>query len=309
MSWQSQILNSVLRLGQLRFKDTDVRFATAAMRLTMNRLAELRPRGLFTRSEVIDGVRCEWVWQRSSARAEQVTIYLHGGGFVAGSPASHYGLAKRLSGASQSRVLMVDYRLAPDFVFPAQLDDVTTVYRALLAGSIPAHHIAIAGDSAGANLALTSVLHWRALKLPLPVAVVAYSPWADLTHSGASITANADRDFTVPTILLDPMAALYCGTHDPRDPLVSPLFADFRAFPPLQLQVSAAEVLLDDTLRLAERARAAGVDVEQRVWPDMPHAFPVFAQWLPEGRAAIRDSGKFLRHNFSAAAVGSDDQQ
>jgi len=305
MSWQSQVLNNVLRLGQLRFKDTDVRFATAAMRLTMNRLAELRPRGLHTRSEVIDGVRCEWVWQRSTARSEYITIYLHGGGFVAGSPASHYALAKRLSAASHSRVLMVDYRLAPDFVFPAQLDDVTTVFRALLARSIAPQNIAVAGDSAGANLALTSVLRWRQLKLPLPVAIVAYSPWADLTHSGASIAVNADKDFSVPTILLDPMAALYCGGHDPRDPLVSPLFADLRAFPPLQLQVSAAEVLLDDTLRLAERAQAAGVRVEQRVWPDMPHAFPVFAQWLPEGRAAIRDSGKFLRRHFSPTAFAA----
>jgi acetyl esterase/lipase len=298
MSWQSQILNNMLRIGKWRYQDTDVRFAMATMRLAINRLAEQRPRGMHTRAEIIGGVPCEWVWQRATANAEQVTIYLHGGGFIAGSPASHYDLAKRLSSASHSRILMVDYRLTPDFSFPAQLDDTLTVYRELLARDVAPKNIAIAGDSAGGNLALACVLRCRELRLPLPVAIVCYSPWVDLTHSGTSIIANADSDHTVPTILLDPMAAMYCGAHDPREPLISPLFAELHDFPPMQLHVSGAEVLLDDTLRLVQRAAAAGVQIEHRVWPNMPHAFPVFAQFLPEGRAAIRQSGAFLRRHF-----------
>lgn len=306
LSWQSHIVNSVLRMSKLRFQEQDVRFALGAMRLTMNRLAEMRPRGLRSRAEIIGGVPCEWVWTRASENSEQVTIYLHGGGFVAGSPASHFVLGKRLSRASMSRVLLVDYRLAPDYAYPAQLDDVLAVYRAVLDSGVVPNNLALAGDSAGGNLALALLLRARELKLPLPVAFVSYSPWTDLTHSGASIVENAERDSTIPVKMLALIATLYCGDNDPRDPLISPLFAEYAGLPPMQLHVAQDEVLRDDTLRLVQQARAAGVGVEYRVWEKMPHAFPVYAEVIPEGRAAIRQSGAFLRAHFLAAQTRAE---
>ena len=301
MSWQGHMVNTVLRMSKVRVQDQDVRFAIGAMRLTLNRLADMRPRGLRSRAEIVGGVPCEWMWVRASEHSENITVYLHGGGFVAGSPASHFALGKLLSRASMSRVLMVDYRLAPDHIYPAQLDDALAVYRALLDRVAP-NRIALAGDSAGGNLALALLLRLRALKLPLPVAFAGYSPWTDLTHSGASITQNAEHDNTIPVTMLGPLAAFYCGDNDPREPLISPLFADHSGLPPMQLHVAQEEVLLDDTLRLAERVRAVGGELEYRVWKNMPHAFPVFAEIIPEGRAALRQSGAFLREHFAPPA-------
>ena len=300
-------------MTKLRMQNENVRFAIASMRLALNHLAGLRPRGLCTRAETIGGVGCEWVWSRTSEHSAPITLYFHGGGYVAGSPASHYGVAKLLSQASASRVLVVDYRLAPEHAYPAQLDDALAVYRALLERGIVAADLALAGDSAGGNLGLALLLQLRALRLPLPVAFVSYSPWTDLTHSGASIARNAALDDAIPVAMLDPLATMYAGAHDRRDPLISPLFGDLAGLPPLHLHVARDEVLLDDTLRLVARARAAGVAVEHRVWERVPHAFPVFAEMLPEGRAAVEESGEFLRRRFAATgarapyAAGDDD--
>lgn len=281
--------------------DEEVRFALAAMRLTMARIGEARPAGLNTHCVVLGGVPCEWVWAQACENAAAVTLYLHGGGFVAGSPASHFDLALRLSEASKSRVLLPDYRLAPAHTFPAQFEDAIAVYRALLDSGVAPNRIAVAGDSAGGNLALALVQQVRELGLPLPVAMVMYSPWTDLTHSGESIRANAECDQSIPVKMLDPLAAIYGGDRDLRDPLLSPLFARFDNFPPMQLHAAADEVLRDDTVRLAQQLKKYGVEVEQRIWPDVPHAFPVFSATLAQGREAIRDSGEFLRRHFVSA--------
>lgn len=283
----------------------DVRFALAAMRVAMSRLGELPPEGLNSRPVVLGGTPCEWVWAASAERSANITLYLHGGGFVAGSPASHFDLAMRLSAASGSRVLLPDYRLAPTHTYPSQLDDVVAVYRALLDSGVAADQLAVAGDSAGGNLALTLVLRARELGWPLPVAMTCYSAWTDLTHSSASIRDNAALDQAIPVAMLNPLAAMYCGTHDVRDELISPLFANFNHFPPMQLHVAADEVLRDDTLRLVERLTACGVEVEHRVWADVPHAFPVFAAMLPAGREALCASGEFLQRHFVTGAVSS----
>jgi acetyl esterase/lipase len=290
------------RASRWQTADGEVRFALAAMRLTMSRLGEIRPVGLLSRHADLNGVACEWVWAPASADSAAVTLYLHGGGFVAGSPASHFDLAARLSAASRSRVLLPDYRLAPDHAYPAQLDDALAVYRALLDSGVAPGRLAVAGDSAGGNLALALVLRARELGLALPAALVCYSPWTDLTHAGASIRANAELDQAIPVKMLGPLAAMYCGGRDPRDPLISPLFAGHHRFPPTQLHVAADEVLRDDTLRLVRQLTASGVEVEHRIWADVPHAFPVFAATLAQGRAAIRDSGEFLLRHFESAA-------
>ena len=275
-----------------------VRFAIGALRLAMHRLAETRPRDMDSRSEMIGGVRCEWVWVRAAEKSEFITLYLHGGGYVSGSPESHFMLGKLLSQASASRILLMDYRLAPEHQYPAQLDDALAVYCALIERGIGVKHLALAGDSAGGNLGLALMLRLRALNLPLPVAFVSYSPWTDLTHAGDSIEQNAARDAAIPVAMLAPLAAMYAGENDVRDPLISPLFGDCADLPPMQLHVAQDEVLRDDTLRLADKVREIGGEVDCCVWQNVPHAFPVFAEEIPEGRVAIEQSGVFLRHHF-----------
>ena len=226
-----------------------------------------------------------------------------GGGLANWALITGYGTRDGVgANAHYTTVLLPDYRLAPDHAYPAQLDDALAVYRALLDSGVAPGRLAVAGDSAGGNLALALVLRARELGLALPAALVCYSPWTDLTHAGASIRANAELDQAIPVKMLGPLAAMYCGGRDPRDPLISPLFAGHHRFPPTQLHVAADEVLRDDTLRLVRQLTASGVEVEHRIWADVPHAFPVFAATLAQGRAAIRDSGEFLLRHFESAA-------
>jgi acetyl esterase/lipase len=301
MSWQGFLLNHALRFGKWQLEHRSIPDITAAMRLYMNRIVELQvqPSDVACEAVILGGVPCEWVCVTETREAPGVVLYCHGGGYVAGSPASHRDLAWRLSRASGMRVLMVSYRLAPEYPYPAQREDAGAVYRALLDGGQPAGRIAFAGDSAGGGLVLGLALELRDLGLPLPAALVAFSPWADLTHSGATIRGNAFRDQMLPVHLLDQVAALVAGGTSLEDPLLSPVFADLHGLPPLQLHASADEVLLDDSRRLAARAQAAGVSVQLRIWERVPHAFPVLAQLLPEGRGALREAGAFLKRVMS----------
>lgn len=304
MNWQGFLLNNLLRFSKWQFEHRSIPDITAMMRLYMNRLAEaaIQPSWVQCEPVIIDGIPCEWVGVEETATAAGVVLYCHGGGYIAGSPASHRDMAWRLSRASGMRVLMVGYRLAPEFPYPAQREDALTVYRALLARGQAPRQLALAGDSAGGGLILGLALHLRELGLPLPAALAAFSPWADLTHSGASIRANAFRDQMLPVNLLDRVAALVAGSTPLDDPLLSPVFADFHGLPPLMLHVSGEEVLLDDSRRIAARAAADGVVVQCRVWQRVPHAFPVLAQVLPEGEEALRQTGAFLRDILDACA-------
>jgi acetyl esterase/lipase len=308
MSWQSRLLNTFLQLGKWQVSHRDVDAVKSMMRLSMNRLAELeiQPSWVRCRNEIVAGVPCEWVSVVETPVDAGVVLYLHGGGFVAGSPASHRDMAWRLSRESGLRILMVDYRLAPEYPYPAQLDDSLAVYRALLDGGLSPTQLAVAGDSAGANLALVTVLLARAQQLPLPAAVIAMSPWGDLTHSGASVITNAKSDHMIPVALIDQIASMYAGDQDLLQPELSPVFADYTNFPPLMLHAAEVEVLLDDALRIHDRAEAAGVDVSCQVWPKVPHAFPVFAQFLPEGRQAIRKMAAFLSEHLVVSDVAED---
>jgi epsilon-lactone hydrolase len=305
MSWQNQVIKNYSRIGKWQMELGNVAAACVLARLHLNMLALLqrRPKRLRTLDDWIGNVHCEWVWMYPTPFRHGVIVLVHGGGFMAGSPLTHRGVAWRLSDASNCRVLQVDYRLAPEHPYPAAFDDVLAVYRALLKQGHDAAHIAFAGDSAGGNLALAAALACRREQLPSPAAVLCFSPWTDLTQSGASIAHNSHSEVLIPTRLLPDVAALYLGDHDPADPAVSPLFGDFTDFPPLQLHTIDEEVLRDDTLRLAERARAAGAQVDCRIWSGMPHASALFADWLPEGREQLREGGEFLRRALGLPAV------
>ena len=241
------------------------------------------------------GVPAAWV-EAPGADAGRVMLYLHGGGYVIGSIDTHRELAGRLSQASAARVLILDYRLAPEHPYPAAVEDAAAAYRWLLAdgGAEPARTV-IAGDSAGGGLTVAAMLALRDAGDPLPAAGVCLSPWVDMEGIGASMTAKADVDPMVRHEGLVRMAGLYLNGADPRTPLAAPLYADLSGLPPLLIHVGTAETLLDDATRLAERAQAAGVDVTLESWNDMIHVWHIFAPLLPEGQQAVERVGDYVR--------------
>jgi phosphinothricin tripeptide acetyl hydrolase len=220
---------------------------------------------------------------------------MHGGCYTGGSVDTHRDLMTRLSIASSMRVLGLNYRLAPEHPFPAAVEDTVAAYRWLLEIGVEPSRIALAGDSAGAGLALAATITIRDGGLPLPSAVVCISPWVDLEVTGSSIETKAGEDPIVSRDMLLGWGKLYLGNNDARTPLASPLYADLRRIPPLLIQVGSAEVLLDDATRLADMASAAGVDLTLEVWPEMIHVWHTFAAILPEGRQAIERIAQFVR--------------
>ncbi|MDO8431579.1 MAG: alpha/beta hydrolase [Candidatus Binatus sp.] len=242
---------------------------------------------------IAGGVSAEWV-EAPDAEPGRVILYLHGGGYVTGSIITHRAMVARIARASKARALLLDYRLAPEHPFPAAVDDATAAYRWLLAQGFAPKKIVIAGDSAGGGLALATLAALSKSNDLMPAAAVPISPWTDLEGTGESIKTRAAKDPMVQGTDLAPMAQMYYGTQDPKNPLISPLHADYRGFPPLLIQVGDAEVLLDDSTRVAKRATAAGVKTELEVWDDMVHVWHVFAKLLPEGQQAIDKIGQFV---------------
>jgi len=241
------------------------------------------------------GRPAEWI-RPAGARGDAALLYLHGGGYVIGSPRSHRHLAEALARSAGIACLLPDYRLAPEHCFPAALDDALTAYRWLLEEKeIAPGRIAAAGDSAGGGLTVATLVAIREARLPSPGAGICISPWTDLTCSAASYRSKAAVDPMVNLPDITAMARDYLGGTDPRTPLASPLFADLRGLPPLLIQVGSEEVLLDDASGLAERARAAGVDVTLEVWEPMIHVWHWFLPWLDEAHAAVEKIGGFVR--------------
>ena len=236
----------------------------------------------------------EWLTP-PGVRADAVVLYLHGGGYVIGSPRSHRHLAAAIARAGGTRALLLDYRLAPEHPFPAALDDVVAAYEWLLAHHVSPRRIVVAGDSAGGGLTVATLLALRDRGRPLPAAGVCISPWVDLTCSLPSHTSRKAVDPIVTREAVGKMAVAYLGATAPTTPLASPLYAELRALPPLLIQVGDDEVLLDASVQLAERARAAGVDVTLEVWPQMIHVWHWFFPMLDDGQRAIDRIGEFIR--------------
>lgn len=230
----------------------------------------------------------------AEAAPDRAVLYLHGGGYVFGSPRSHRDLGEYLSRAAQAQVFMLDYRLAPEHPFPAAVDDAVAAYRALLDRGLSPSRIAICGDSAGGGLTFATLLALRDQKLPLPACAVPLSPWVDLECTGETFVTRADVDPMVHRDFTRQLADLYVPGGDLRQPLASPLHGDLHGLPPLLIQVGDRETLLDDSLRIARRARDAGVDVTLEVEPGQIHVFQIFASRLDEGAAAIARMGRFI---------------
>lgn len=295
----SQELRAVIEL--LKQRERDPNRTVAQMRTDIEVLAEVFPPAADVALERVDagGVPAAWI-TAPGARPEAVVLYLHGGGYIVGSIVSHRELASRISRAAAARVLLIDYRLAPEHPHPAAVDDATAAYRWLVGTGISPSRIAIAGDSAGGGLTVAALVALRDARQPLPAAAVCISPWVDLEGLGDSMTTKAAADPMVEPGGLHQMAEMYLAGQDPRTPLAAPLYADLSGLPPLLIQVGTAETLLDDSTRLAERARKANVPVTLEVWEDMIHVWHVFAGMLPEGRKAIGAIGSFLGRHLAA---------
>jgi monoterpene epsilon-lactone hydrolase len=242
----------------------------------------------------------EWL-RPSSARDDAVVLYLHGGGYVIGSPRSHRHLAGAIASAAGMVALLLDYRRAPECPFPAALDDTLAAYHWLLDTGFSPERVVIAGDSAGGGLTIATLVALRDAGLPRVAAGVCISPWVDLTCSSGSYATKAASDPVVRAAGVAAMARAYLGETDARAPLVSPLYADLRGLPPLLIHVGSEEILLDDAVALAERAKAAGVDATLEVWDQMVHVWHWFLPMLDEAQAAIDRIGEFIGSRVSGS--------
>jgi acetyl esterase/lipase len=233
---------------------------------------------------------------------EGVILYFHGGFFAIGSAAASVGLASDLARKARMQVVTVDYRLAPEHPYPAALHDAMTAYRALLDTGQHVARVALAGESAGANLAAATLVAIQRDGLPRPSSAVLLSPWVDLAGTGDSITAKAAVDPMITATAIRVRAGDYLNGADASDGLVSPIYASLAGLPPLLIQAGSHEVLLDDAIRLAARAAHDDVDVTLEVVPGVTHVFQAFAAHLDEGEAALTRAGAFLRGHIAAAA-------
>ncbi|MFM0738449.1 alpha/beta hydrolase [Paraburkholderia xenovorans] len=229
-----------------------------------------------------------------------VVLYCHGGGYYFCSPRTHRSIVFPLATRADAPVFSLDYRLAPEHRFPAALEDATAAYRQLLADGIAPESIVMAGDSAGGGLALATLLALRDAGTPLPAGCLLFSPWTDLAASGATISSNDGLDPMFSGAAIALAAKLYLGDTPADHPLASPVYADLRGLPPLFIMAGSTEVLLDDSRRIADNARAAGVECEFEVWKKMPHVWPLFAPFIPEANRALERAATFVRRVTSA---------
>jgi epsilon-lactone hydrolase len=257
---------------------------------------EIVEEGLHTVEKVAirDDLAGFWITVPESAQ-DYAILFLHGGEFTIGSTADHLGLCIRLARAARARVFSVDYRLAPEHVFPAPVGDVLDAWRYLQSVGLMPHHILPVGLSSGGNLVLAALLSLREKGATLPPAAVCMSPVTDIQFPGESVTRNQDRDWVTPARLHASRTAYLAG-HDPADPLASPVHAAMRGLPRLYVQVGTHELLVSDVGKFVDKARWAGVPVQAEIWEGMFHGWQVFAGQLPEGQEAIDHIGAFVRN-------------
>ncbi len=297
VSLQSRLLSLLLRW---RFKhrpaQDEVEFVRAA-RALMNdtrRIPKSTPPDILLTEVERGGVRGEWVEPATSKSATTI-IYFHGGGYIGGSVKTYRRTTFALSRAANARVFAVEYRLAPEHRFPCAVEDGLAAYRYVLEeeeGS--AEKIVFVGDSAGGGLLLATMLAAREERIALPAAGVCYSPFTDMAVTGGSLDANNRRCVMFYGDTLRHVAQIYLGSAEALNVLASPLYADLTGLPPLQIFASTTETLLDDSLRLAEKAKSDGVVVDMQVWENLPHVWPIFAGQLPEARKALQLTSRFI---------------
>jgi epsilon-lactone hydrolase len=262
-----------------------------------------RPYGMSYETVRAGGVPAEW-FRPDGCDESRVILYLHGGGYSFGSIDSHRDPVSRLCRAAGARGLVIDYRLAPEHPFPAQLEDALAAYRWMLESGVDPARVVVAGESAGGGLTLSLLLSLRDASLPLPAAAVCASPWTDLEMRGRSMVDNARYDYIGREVLRE-YVTRFVRPHDVQNPLANAQHADLRGLPPLLVLAGGAEVLLDDARSLAARAREAGVDVTLEVEPDMPHAWILFASGFGRARASLERIARFVTEHQASAEVAA----
>jgi acetyl esterase/lipase len=247
------------------------------------------------------GAKAEWIhlagMSTSPSQEDKAIFYTHGGGYVTGNCVDHRVHVAKFVKACGVGAFLYDYRLAPENPFPAGMDDTMTAYRWLLEKGVKSENILIAGESAGGGLCLASLIAIRDSHLPLPCAGVALSPWTDLKCTGKSYKTNARKDVsTLGSWTI--WNGYYIGQNDPENPWISPLYADMHGLPPIMIQVGDHEILLDDSVRFAEKASAAGVEMTLHVWKGMVHCFPMLAPMFPEATQAWEETAAYIREKM-----------
>jgi acetyl esterase/lipase len=295
MSWQNFVLTLTLRYRLKRRAGGEPDVAQARALAAKTALKPRIPAGWRIRPAT-SPFTGEWIERESAADESKRTIlYLHGGGYYFCSPETHRSITLTLGAGANARILVPAYRLAPEHRFPAAIEDAVSAYRGLLAAGTPKDRIVIAGDSAGGGLALATLLSLRDAGVPLPAAAVLFSPWTDLAATGTSMRTNNKSDPMFWGDAVAKAARIYLGDTSPINPLASPLYADLRGLPPLFIQASDSEVLLDDSTRLVEKAKQAGIPVSFRAWHKLPHVWQFFAPFLPEARQALAETADFIK--------------
>ncbi len=241
-----------------------------------------------------DGVAAEWI-SNPNIINNQILFHLFGGGYVMGSLETRRRIPFLLGRISKLRSLNIGYRLAPEHPFPAALEDSIKAYRWLLSTGIAPENIVFSGASAGGGLVIATLLRLRELGVALPAATVLLSPWVDLALTGDLLKINAKFEPNITVPMLRGLAMAYLRGKDPKNPLASPLYADLKGLPPMLIQAGGIEVLLDDSVRLAEHAKASGVEVNLEVWDGMTHVFQNYGDSLTHSRQAIENVGKFIQ--------------
>ena len=292
-SWQAHLLVIGMKLTVKRHMSRVTDFKQARAKLSGARRPV--PSGVAARPSPVGGIGGEWL-EASGVQPAGTLLYLHGGGYFACSPQTHRPITSGLALRGLA-VFAPDYRLAPENPFPAAVEDAVAAYRGLLASGIDPSTLVVGGDSAGGGLALAMLVSLRDAGDPLPAGGILFSPWTDLAGTGPSMERNHRRDAMFPGRGIERAAAPYLNGADPRTPLASPLYAELHGLPPLLIHVGSYEVLLDDSTRLADRARAAGSNVTVRTWPVVPHVWPLFP--IPEAAQSLDAAAAFLRERLT----------
>lgn len=256
------------------------------------------PRGVEVSQHQIGDREALW-FSPPGGRSDAAILYLHGGAYVLGSPATHRNVAARLARRAGTPVLLPDYRLAPESRFPGALADARLAWSYLIDCGLPPDRLAVVGDSAGGGLAV-SLVQGLAGDLDHPAALVVFSPWVDLSLSGETIHSLPASDPVLTPEYLAWAARTYLGGRLPTEPGASPLFGEFADFPPMLIQAGGREILLDDAIRLATAARATGTDVRLELEPHLWHAWQLLAGLLPEADEALDRAARFITDRLAA---------
>jgi acetyl esterase/lipase len=298
-SWQSSFFDRYLRMAKPRAVEaaTDVAELRRQYTYLSDRFGAVPRDGVFEPVS-LGPVKGEWVRTKTS-QPSRLILYFHGGGYISGSPETHRPLIAKLAHASEATAFSLSYRLAPEFAFPAAVRDGLDAYRQLIARGMPPSSIVLAGSGSGGGLAFSVLLAIRNAKLAMPAGCLAMSPWADLTLSGWSTLQNAGKDTALSWELLFVSARHYLKKVPAADAYASPVFANFKDFPPIMVHAGSAEMLRDDASRLGDRAADAGVAVSVEIYDGMQHVFQA-SRSVPEAKVSLQRLGQFIRSRTSA---------